>query len=169
MPAAAAENDPNNAMDITETNSSLPPPEQTPPSVSSSDVSKTLSYLIRGVELNQPRLLQRAIRQNAKVRRFISPSTLQSALQAALPLQNSPSTPSIYGVMMNAAAKLCASSSSSLLSEGSTSTLPFAVLPEVEVYLFTLLITTLLRFQMNEDAALCATALVERIRSFNRR
>ena len=168
MPAADAEN--SNSMDITETIHH--PSEQDISSsssfVTSSDVSKTLSYLIRGVELNQPRLLQRAIRQNAKVRRFISPSTLQSALQAAIPLHNSTSTPAIYGIMMNAANKLCASFSSSL-SECPTSTPPLAVLPEVEVYLFTLLITTLLRFHLNEDAAYCATALVERIRSFNRR
>ena len=28
-----------------------------------SDISKTISYISRGVELNQPRLIQRAIRQ----------------------------------------------------------------------------------------------------------
>jgi 26S proteasome regulatory subunit N3 len=44
-----------------------------------------------------------------------------------------------------------------------------SVLPEVEVYLFTLVVTTLLRHQLNTEAALASTLLIDRIRTFNRR
>lgn len=46
---------------------------------------------------------------------------------------------------------------------------PFLILPEVEVYLFTLIVTTLLREKCDADAAFSATVLVDRIRTFNRR
>jgi 26S proteasome regulatory subunit N3 len=46
---------------------------------------------------------------------------------------------------------------------------PSSILPEVEVYLFTLIVTTLLRHERNAEAAYAATALIERVRTFNRR
>lgn len=52
---------------------------------------------------------------------------------------------------------------------GAAGAAPAAILPEVEVYLFTLVVTTLLRFGMDGEAAFAATALVERIKAFNRR
>lgn len=42
-------------------------------------------------------------------------------------------------------------------------------LPEVEIYIFTLVVVVLLREQLYQDAVLVSTALVERIRLFNRR
>ena len=42
-------------------------------------------------------------------------------------------------------------------------------IPEVEVYLFTLIITTLLREKLNEDAAQFSSVLIERIKQFSRR
>lgn len=44
-----------------------------------------------------------------------------------------------------------------------------AVLPEVEVYIFTLIVTSLLRSQLDKDAAEASQLLIERIRGFNRR
>ena len=46
---------------------------------------------------------------------------------------------------------------------------PSSILPEVEVYIFTLIVTTLLRHECNAEGAYAATALIERIRTFNRR
>lgn len=44
-----------------------------------------------------------------------------------------------------------------------------AVLPEVEVYIYTLIVTTLLRYELNGDAAFASTNLIDRVKSFNRR
>jgi 26S proteasome regulatory subunit N3 len=44
-----------------------------------------------------------------------------------------------------------------------------SVIPEVEIYIFTLIITTLLRHNLNEQAAVTASLCIEYIRSFNRR
>jgi hypothetical protein len=41
-----------------------------------------------------------------------------------------------------------------------------SVLPEVEVYLFTLIITSLLREKLNTEAAYGATLLVDRIKRY---
>jgi hypothetical protein len=49
------------------------------------DVSKTISYINRGVELGQPRLLQRAIRQNVFLRRNITKELLSEVLVKFLP------------------------------------------------------------------------------------
>ncbi len=46
---------------------------------------------------------------------------------------------------------------------------PTAVFPEVEVFVFTAIVTTLLREHLDTDAAFAATALIDRIRGFNRR
>lgn len=43
------------------------------------------------------------------------------------------------------------------------------ILPEVEIYLCTLIITTLLRYDCNIDAAHASTLLIERLKAFNRR
>lgn len=126
------------------------------------DVQRLLSYITRGVELNQPRLLQRAIRQNAKVRRYISPSVLHQIICSTFPNKNL--TPALKTGLQ----KLCGEDvtfDEKMDVDGDAK--PFY--PEVEVYLSTLLVTTLLRHKENEMAAYCASALIERIRSFNRR
>lgn len=157
------------AMEVTPT-----PAPAASPVVTLGDVSKTLSYIVRGVELNQPRLLARAIRQHAKVRHFIAPSTLKTVLLKCIP-----STSPMYGIIVTGIEKLPLDSAlepeGSAPSEGAeTNEAPMEIsdvstLPEVEVYLSTLLVTTLLRYSKNEDAAFCATALIERLTTFNRR
>ena len=126
------------------------------------DVQRLLSYITRGVELNQPRLLQRAIRQNAKVRRFITPNVLAQIITSTFPNKY------ITSPLKTGLQKLCGNEivfEERMEIDGDARTL----YPEIEVYLFTLLITTLLRHQENDTAAFCASALIERIRSFNRR
>lgn len=51
----------------------------------------------------------------------------------------------------------------------SPSSVPTTIFPEVEVFIFTTVVTSLLRERLDTDAAFAATALVERIRTFNRR
>jgi 26S proteasome regulatory subunit N3 len=50
-----------------------------------------------------------------------------------------------------------------------TDTPPTTVLPEVEVFVLTLLLTTFLRYNLLADATSAATALIQRVSSFNRR
>jgi hypothetical protein len=49
------------------------------------DMNKTISYINRGVELGQPRLLQRAIRQNVFLRRSVTKELLSSSLKKFIP------------------------------------------------------------------------------------
>jgi len=137
--------------------------------------------ITRGIELNQPRLLQRAIRQNASVRKHVNAEQLKQLVKKYLPIDNP-----TYEVMLKAIEKIpevntdvletkateveadsmdvdAGDSSDKIVGAVTT------VLPEVEVYIFTLIVTTLLRHDFNAEAAYAATALIERIRTFNRR
>ncbi|KAJ1414896.1 PCI domain-containing protein, partial [Ochromonadaceae sp. CCMP2298] len=126
--------------------------------------------ITRGVELNQPRLLHRAIRQNASVRRIVSGEQLEQLVRKYIPTD----CPT-YGVMGKALEKVShkeveEKKESEAMDLDEEKVVPVStVLPEVEVYIFTLIVTTLLREGCNAEAAYAATALVERIRTFNRR
>ena len=136
--------------------------------------------ITRGIELNQPRLLQRAIRQNASVRKHVTGEQLSQLVKKYLPV-DSPT----YDVMIKAIEKIPDSSTGvpetksaeeadSMeveAGEGGDKIVAAVttVLPEVEVYIFTLIVTTLLRHERNAEAAYAATALIERVRTFNRR
>jgi 26S proteasome regulatory subunit N3 len=138
--------------------------------ISMTDVTKILSYLQRGVELNQVRLIQRAIRQNAKIRHYISPHVLSNIISKYfnlnLTIYNAISTSLIkLAIHDKVITTITPSISMDIEQEHNNNVL----LPEIEVYLWTLLVTTLLRFNENETAAYCATSLIERIRIFNRR
>lgn len=50
-----------------------------------------------------------------------------------------------------------------------TTSLITSIIPEVEVYILTLIVTTLLRYSLDADAAFVSTGLIERIQQFNRR
>jgi 26S proteasome regulatory subunit N3 len=144
------------------------------------DIATVILCITRGVELNQPRLLQRAIRQNASIRKFITKEQLEQIIKKYVPVDCS-----TYEVMLKAMDKIPivetapvkdgnAAESAMETDAGdaakSTIVAPVSsVLPEVEVYVFTLIVTTLLRHELNAEAAYAATALVERVRVFNRR
>lgn len=165
--------------------------------VAFADIVNTVLYIIRGVELNQPRLLQRAVRQNASVRRFITAAQLQQLVKKYIPADHV-----MFTVMVDYISKLPADAAAPAgaaeeqktaaagdatamdvagdLTPGSptkrltaaevaAAAPPVMVLPEVEVYIFTLIVTTMLRCGQNTEAAYAATALIERIRTFNRR
>jgi 26S proteasome regulatory subunit N3 len=138
--------------------------------ISMTDVTKILSYLQRGVELNQVRLIQRAIRQNAKIRHYISPHVLSNIISKYFNLNLT-----IYNAILTSLVKVAihdkvtTTITPSISMEIEQEQNNNVLLPEIEVYLWTLLVTTLLRFNENETAAYCATSLIERIRIFNRR
>ena len=46
---------------------------------------------------------------------------------------------------------------------------PLSVLPEVEIFIGTLILTTLMRYNMHQDAALASALLMQRCSAFNRR
>eukprot|EP01039_Chlorochromonas_danica_P006992 gene6996-7735_t len=139
---------------------------------------------ISGVELNQPRLLQKAIRQNCSIRRHVDRDQLLKLVHRYIP-----SDAPVLSTMLSFLDKLKLSSSSAAAptpspategeameleatttgSASSGSATVLTVLPEVEIYLFTLIITTLLRDQHYLDAASASQVLIHRIRSFNRR
>ena len=45
------------------------------------DIVSNVAYVVKGVELNQPRLLQRAIRQNVTIRRYITANQLRDMVE----------------------------------------------------------------------------------------
>jgi 26S proteasome regulatory subunit N3 len=132
--------------------------------LSVTDFSKTISYIIRGVELNQPRLLQRAIRQNANIRKYIGKELLMETISKFVPIM----CPT-FEAMAQAASLIPSSGQAAPAQAAVTLDPPSTILPEVEVFIYNTIVTTLLREQLNTEAAVTATALVERIRSFNRR
>jgi hypothetical protein len=92
------------------------------------DMNKTISYINRGVELGQPRLLQRAIRQNVFLRRSVTKELLSSSLMKFI----SSSCPTF--LPMKAAIQLLPDSAQS---EDEEISLPTAdAIPEVEVSFF---------------------------------
>ena len=144
------------------------------------DILKSISYISRGVELNQPRLIQRAIRQNASIRKFIAANQLRDMVKKFIPI-----TSPVIDTMLQSIDKLPVElSTASEETKESSSTVPMdleaataaalsipvaSVFPEVEVFIFTTILTSLLRERLDEVAAFTATTLIDRIRSFNRR
>lgn len=176
-----------------------------------SDIVNTILYVIRGAELNQPRLLHRAVKQNACVRRFITSDQLEKLIKKYIPadwptyevmmntvVDKLPKTESTTeekdaemevsgnddGAAMAVDAELSPDdidmdiggsekakkqNTAQQAAAAAANAPPVTVFPELEVYIFTLVVTTLLRHSLFTEAAFTATALVERIRCFNRR
>jgi 26S proteasome regulatory subunit N3 len=135
-----------------------------------------VTYIIKGVESSQNRLILRAIRFNPLIRKHISSPVLSdmvnkyilpslpsfSAISAAI--QKLPVAPAAEASTKEASAMDIEESPPVVAVKPLTSTLP-----EVEVYIFTLVIMILLREKLYTDAMYYSTLLVDRIRSFNRR
>lgn len=139
------------------------------PVLTIADISRIVSYINKGVELNQPRLLQRAIRQNSLIRRNVTKEQLTQTVSKYIP-----ATHVTFQPMMDALGHLAAAEVEDVFDKmsqdgGDDDTPCDAVIPEVEVYIFTLIVTTLLRNSLTELAAFHATILVDRIRMFSRR
>lgn len=137
--------------------------------ISNADISKTISYITRGVELNQPRLLQRAIKLNANLRLYITAEQLKNAIINYFPVQS----PTREAIMISIS-KISNASKEEVSTTSMDIDIPHSsqsnvLLPEVEVFLFTLVITTMIRYNLFEDAAHSSSMLINRIRMFNRR
>jgi 26S proteasome regulatory subunit N3 len=126
------------------------------------DIAKTITYIVRGVELNQPRLLQRAIRQNANLRKYADKELLMETISKYVPVM----WPT-FDAMVQAVSIL--PNAAETQTPSMTLEAPSGLLPEVEVFIYNTVVTTLLREQKFLEAAVTSTALVERIRTFNRR
>jgi 26S proteasome regulatory subunit N3 len=154
--------------------------------ISLADIFGNIVYISRGIELNQPRLLGRAIRQNVSIRKYVQKPQLRQLAQKYFP-GDFPSLPNIFtfieklpdtpepteGVeekkQENDAMDI-ATDAPPAIQQAELIFMPvMSILPEVEVYLFTLVVTTLMRYNLNEDAVLASSFLLERIRTFNRR
>lgn len=100
--------------------------------MSFSDISRIVSYINKGVDLNQPRLLQRAIRQNAPIRRHVTKELLCQTVTKFIP-----STYSTYQPILDAVGHLPATEGSAddkMSQDGGNEDTPSdAVIPEVEV------------------------------------
>ena len=134
--------------------------------------------------MNQPRLIQRAIRQNANIRKYVTAPQLRDMVTKFIPMTNP-----VYDNMMAAIDLLPlppVTSSSASGEEKSSSgggsvpmdmeslaaaalAVPTTVFPEVEVFVFTTIVTCLMREKLDSDAAFVVTVLINRIRGFNRR
>ena len=142
------------------------------------DVVKTVSYISKSVELNQPRLLKRAIRQHGLVRRTVGVTVLRAVVDRFIPTAYAHRTHLLeaLSILPSDAAPTTAGGDAMDISDpavpaatASTITPPTTLLPEVEIFLLTLVLTTLLRYHCDEDAAQFASMVVGRVRSLNRR
>jgi len=136
---------------------------------SSLDIAKNVSLIESGVRLSQLRLINRAIRQTTKIRKGIDGSFLYQAITQFVPdaSQNKES-------FLEYASKVPIDSNLGDTLENpeeKTDSDPISEVfsIETEVYLSILVITSLLKHNMDEEAALASTLLVQRIKLFNRR
>eukprot|EP01041_Mallomonas_annulata_P011566 gene11566-24186_t len=163
-----------NVVDMTEASTQpiAEKPKANKKSVSASDLSKAISYINRGIELNQPRLLQRAIRQNANLRHYITPEQLKTAILTYVPLNTPTRDAMVESVAILPTLEMPVEKDfdgMDIQSVPEPTTIVQTILPETEVYLFTLIITTMMRFNLNKEASHSSTILINRIKSFNRR
>jgi hypothetical protein len=152
-----------------------------------------VSYIVRGVELDQTRLIARAIRMTSTIRKNIRPSMLRKVVGRLVPTSNP-----FFGSLSAALDKLESvapaeeedeeeaagsgdnaatvpngsmdvDAAAATTEEREAVAAPTAVTPEVEVYLFNLVLTGLLRHNAKADAVACASTMMARVMTFNRR
>lgn len=128
-------------------------------------MARTVSYLARSVELGQDRLLHRAVRQNAFVRRHVTADVLSAAVDRYFPS----SWPHLEQVRAAIACLPDETSSAAEPTPAASSAAASSILPEVEVFLLTLVLTSMLRSGLNEPAAAFASTVAAVVRAHNRR
>jgi 26S proteasome regulatory subunit N3 len=144
-----------------------------------------VSYISKSVELSQPRLLQKAIRQHGFVRKTAGAALLRAAVDKYIPAGFANRDRVLEAISLLPAAAPAAApaatpaadameisdgpAAAAVLAAAPAHRAPTELLPEVEVFLLTLVLTTLLRNNCNEDAAQFSSMLVGRVRSLNRR
>lgn len=134
------------------------------------DIVRTISYITRGVELSQPRLVQRAVRQNASVRKCVTSQQLLSVVERYFPSSHSSYNDILTMIEKIPKAPIDDTTTAMDIDTGKEVQLaPSTIICEVEVYITTLVVTTLLIHKLDSDAAYLSTILIDRIRTFNRR
>jgi len=141
------------------------------------DITRIVSYIARGVELDQSRLISRAIRQNITIRKDVTGALLKKAVTKYIPDENIS-----YKLMIDAIDVLpmileepeiestTNNSGMDLDTSGADiQPMPTTVLPEVEIYILTLTLTTLLRENLIAAALTLAHLGLQRLKTFNRR
>ena len=114
--------------------------------------------------MNQSRLLERAIRQNCAVRHGVTKDVLLLAVKSYIPV-----TSPMQQNMLLAVSSLPDIASDAASASPPEDFSPTTQLPEIEVFLCTLIVTTLLRYEMNDAAALFSVSLISRLKTFSRR
>ena len=131
----------------------------------------------------QPRLVQRAIRQNASVRKYVTSQQLRIIFDKYVPIshynyndmltmiEKIPIDPidNIDNMEMDIDDKEDLPPSTPSKDIPSKELPSSSIICEVEVFITTLIVTTLLRHKLDNDAAYLSTILIDRIRTFNRR
>ncbi len=158
-------------------------------------IHKTIQLIMKGTESAQPRLISRAIRQNVAIRKYAAPAQLTMILDKYVPanLSSSQAMKDLIVKITEASEKAGENEidevtekekedSAMDITEGKgesatkdeenptePSVPPTSILPEVEVYIFTLLVSTLLRYQLVNEACMASAVLIQRLGQFNRR
>lgn len=131
------------------------------------DIEKIMGMISRGVESNQYRLIQKALKYNVSIRKYVTVFQLKDLVYRHI----SEVCPT-YATMNEFLALI---PSNNTIVEVSSEGFPQAVfsltapLPENEVYVFTLIVSTLIREKMLTEAIAAADILIQRIQSINRR
>ncbi|CAM9188515.1 unnamed protein product, partial [Sphacelaria rigidula] len=163
-----------------------------PAPITEKDITRNVGLIVRAVETSVARLTTRAISRNTPIRRGVQADVLCETLThlvsedaphrakllvllAKLPSEGKQSVTSTQVYIDPAAKNEKVAAKPPLPAGGAAGELPTAEailaagLPEVEIYLSTLALTTLLRHGATADAVGIAPALLERAVSFNRR
>jgi len=129
------------------------------------DIRRIVTMIQRAVSTNQARLITRALRHNAPVRANATKAILIEAVETYFPEDHVSRATLIAqtgnlpdGQSGNDMADDAVATAEKDGDEKKTE-LPTDILPEVEVYLSLLVITTLLRHSLTEDAVAAAEAL----------
>ncbi|CAM9589888.1 unnamed protein product [Ectocarpus sp. 4 AP-2014] len=166
-----------------------------PKSIKVEDIVRNTELIVKGVQGDTARLTTRAISRNTPIRRRVQADVLCDALAKLLPDdcpdkaeltrllaklpsegKAEPEPPAREAMEVDseaakkeAAAAATAEAAAAKKAEEALASVVAAQLPEVEVYLSTLVLTTLLRHKANADAMAVGPRLLERAVSFNRR
>lgn len=162
-----------------------------PSLLSTLDAKRIISFIVKGVELNQKRLISRAVRLNTGVRKGLTPAVLKTVIEKKVPA-TCPTFAMLYSTVEKLEAAvpsievngldMTANGNANGSSEGDDMDVdgeasgdveddmpPRNILPEVEVYIFNLVLTGLLRAGLVADALAVAPAMMARVKTFNRR
>ena len=135
------------------------------------DFTRIISYITKGVETNQPKLIQKAIRQHVTIRKHANRSELYETVTKYIP-SSSPSYKHIIEAIEKLPQTPIKPSTDTMEVEEEIekiNILPTSLLPEIEIYLYTTVLMILIREKLYYEAAYTSNFLIERIRCYNRR